>query len=181
MSTMHVTCFLYQMIVIKHGRLFFKNSSFFKKLQCGILSGPETGRSFRATFWFVFTKPRPTASGPMVPWITKLRSSVPCTFFEHRRLTPWLLQCRYVWSTNGETPIQGREFFSSDWKEFLKSIYIWALASTEWFVPSPPLRDHWFNFTYGMVSLERSLLWDVAQAGNEVGITAINKARRRTR
>ena len=64
MSTMHVTCFLYQMIVIKHGRLFFKNSSFFKKLQCGILSGPETGRSFRATFWFVFTKPRPTASGP---------------------------------------------------------------------------------------------------------------------
>ena len=65
MSTMHVTCFLYLMIVIKHGRLFFKNSSFFKKLQCGILSGPETGRSFRATFWFVFTKPRPTASGPM--------------------------------------------------------------------------------------------------------------------
>ena len=65
MSTMHVTCFLYQMIVIKHGRLFFKNSSFFKKLQCGILSGPETGRSFRATFWFVFTKPRPTASGLM--------------------------------------------------------------------------------------------------------------------
>ena len=67
MSTMHVTCFLYQMIVIKHGRLFFKNSSFFKKLQCGILSGPETGRSFRATFWFVFTKPRPTASGLMLP------------------------------------------------------------------------------------------------------------------
>ena len=67
MSTMHVTCFLYLMIVIKHGRLFFKNSSFFKKLQCGILSGPETGRSFRATFWFVFTKPRPTASGPMLP------------------------------------------------------------------------------------------------------------------
>ena len=66
MSTMHVTCFLYLMIVIKHGRLFFKNSSFFKKLQCGILSGPETGRSFRATFWFVFTKPRPTPSGPVV-------------------------------------------------------------------------------------------------------------------
>ena len=67
MSTMHVTCFLYQMIVIKHGRLFFKNSSFFKKLQCGILSGPETGRSFRATFWFVFTKPRPTPSACVVP------------------------------------------------------------------------------------------------------------------
>ena len=54
------------MIVIKHGRLFFKNSSFFKKLQCGILSGPETGRSFRATFWFVFTKPRPTPSACVV-------------------------------------------------------------------------------------------------------------------
>ena len=59
------------MIVIKHGRLFFKNSSFFKKLQCGILSGPETGRSFRATFWFVFTKPRPTASGRMVQIIRR--------------------------------------------------------------------------------------------------------------
>ena len=66
MSTMHVTCFLYLMIVIKHGRPFFKNSSFFKKLQCGILSGPETGRSFRATFWFVFTKPRPTPSACVV-------------------------------------------------------------------------------------------------------------------
>ena len=62
---MWVNCFLYLMIVIKHGRPLFQNSYLFKKLQCGILSGPETGRSFRATFWFVFTKPRPTASGPM--------------------------------------------------------------------------------------------------------------------
>ena len=56
MSTMHVTCFLYLIMVIKHGRLFFQNFYFFKKLQCGMFSGPETGRSFRATFQFVFAK-----------------------------------------------------------------------------------------------------------------------------
>ena len=56
MSTMHVTCFLYSMKVIKHGVLFFQNSYFFKKLHSGILSGPETGRSCRATFQFVFSK-----------------------------------------------------------------------------------------------------------------------------
>ena len=56
MSTMRVTCFLYLMMVIKPGELCFQNSYFFKKLQCGIFSGPETGRSFRATFQFVFSK-----------------------------------------------------------------------------------------------------------------------------
>ena len=39
---------------------FFKIFYFFKKLQCGIFSGPETGRSFRATFRFVFAKPPTT-------------------------------------------------------------------------------------------------------------------------
>ena len=53
---MHVACFLYLMKVIKHGGPFLQSSYFFKKLQPGLLSGPETGRSCRATFWFVFSK-----------------------------------------------------------------------------------------------------------------------------
>jgi len=56
MSTMHVTYFLYLIMVIKHGRLFFQKNYFFKKLQCGMFTGPETERSFRATFQFVFGK-----------------------------------------------------------------------------------------------------------------------------
>ena len=45
MSTMHVACFLYLMKVIKHSGLLFQYSYFFKKLQSGLLSGPETWRS----------------------------------------------------------------------------------------------------------------------------------------
>ena len=76
---MYVTCFLHLMMVIEHIGLLFQNSYFFKKLQCGILSGPDTGRSFRATFWFLFAKssPAPRASVFSSDPAPKPRSLIP--------------------------------------------------------------------------------------------------------